>query len=180
MKRMLAAVLALLLLVTPAFAAGESGRALTREEAVETLTAVHRPIGSDGERKAAQYLQRRFREMGYQVTTQTYTDDAGRKGTNVIAARSASGPDADILVFSAHHDSVPTAYGANDNASGVAALLFAAEALKDKRFAAGKTLAEAEFTSAEHFNHRRVERRYAARNPKRKTRLSSCLSFWWT
>ncbi|MDY3985727.1 M20/M25/M40 family metallo-hydrolase [Dysosmobacter sp.] len=98
---------------------------------LETLTAVHRPIGSDGERKAAQYLQRRFREMGYQVTTQTYTDDAGRKGTNVIAARSASGPDADILVFSAHHDSVPTAYGANDNASGVVALLAVAEALKD-------------------------------------------------
>jgi len=41
---------------------------------------------------------------------------------------------------------------------------------RHKRFAAGKTLAEAEFTSAEHFNHRRVERRYAARNPKRKTR----------
>ena len=43
----------------------------------------------------------------------------------------APSADADILVFSAHHDSVPTAYGANDNASGVTALLAVAEALKD-------------------------------------------------
>ena len=51
---------------------------------------------------------------------------------------------------------------------------------RHKRFAAGKILAEAEFTSAEHSNHPRVERRRAARNPKRKTRRKSCLSFWWT
>ena len=42
--------------------------------------------------------------------------------------KEASSADADILVLSAHHDSVPTAYGANDNASGTAALLYAAEA----------------------------------------------------
>ena len=34
-----------------------------------------------------------------------------------------------ILILSAHHDSVPTSFGANDNASGVAALLAAAQAL---------------------------------------------------
>ena len=34
-------------------------------------------------------------------------------------------------MLSAHHDSVPTAYGANDNASGVAALLYTAEALRN-------------------------------------------------
>ena len=102
------------------------------------------------------------------VTLQPYTDGEGRTGTNVIAVKSVNRADADILVLSAHHDSVPAACGASDNATGVAALLFAAEALKDKRFAAGKTLAEAEFNSAEHFNHRRVERRHAARN------LNSC------
>ena len=37
----------------------------------------------------------------------------------------------------------------------------------------GKTLAEAEFTSAEHFNYRRVARRYAARNPMKKPRQMS-------
>ena len=70
--------------------------------------------------------------MGYTVTLQPYTDREGRTGTNVIAVKSANRADADILVLSAHHDSVPAACGANDNATGVAALLFAAEALKDK------------------------------------------------
>ena len=44
---------------------------------------------------------------------------------------------------------------------------------RHKRFAAGKTLAEAEFTSAEHFNYRRVERRCTARNPMKKPRQMS-------
>ena len=98
---------------------------------LEALTAAHRPIGSQGEADAVQYLKGRFEAMGYTVTLQPYTDSQGRSGSNVIAVKEASSADADILVLSAHHDSVPTAYGANDNASGVAALLYAAEALKD-------------------------------------------------
>ena len=98
---------------------------------LENLAAAHRPIGSQGESDAVQYLKGRFEEMGYTVTLQPYTDSQGRTGHNVVAVREASSPGADILVLSAHHDSVPTAYGANDNASGVAALLYAAEALKD-------------------------------------------------
>ncbi len=49
----------------------------------------------------------------------------------MVAVKAAPLPNADILVLSAHHDSVPTAYGANDNASGVAALLYVAELLQD-------------------------------------------------
>ena len=98
---------------------------------LEALTAAHRPVGSQGEADAVQYLKGRFEEMGYTVTLQAYTDKQGRTGHNVIAVKRASSPDADILLLSAHHDSVPTAYGANDNASGVAALLYAAQALQD-------------------------------------------------
>ncbi len=98
---------------------------------MKTLTAAPRPIGSAGEREAASYLQNRFADMGYTVTTQSYTNDAGLTGTNVIAVKPAAGEDADILVISAHHDSVPTSYGASDNASGAAALLAVAENLKD-------------------------------------------------
>ena len=39
-----------------------------------------------------------------------------------------------------------------------------------ERFAAGKTSVQAEFTSAEHLEHRRVEPPSGRRNPKRKTR----------
>ena len=42
-----------------------------------------------------------------------------------------------------------------------------------------KTLAEAEFISAEHLNHRRVERANGPRNPKQKDILSDVLSFWY-
>ena len=95
------------------------------------LTAEPRPIGSQGEADAVQYLRERFEAMGYAVDLQPYTDGQGRTGHNVIAVRAASRSGGDILVISAHHDSAPTAYGANDNASGAAALLYIAEALKD-------------------------------------------------
>lgn len=105
---------------------------LTQMEAdLAALTAEPRPVGSQGEHAAVQYLKQRFSEMGYTVSLQTCTDREGRTGTNVIAVKQANRADADILVLSAHHDSVPSARGANDNASGVAALLFAAEMLKD-------------------------------------------------
>lgn len=98
---------------------------------LKTLTTQPRPIGSEGERNAADYLIRRFTEMGYQVSTQDYTDENGKTGRNVIAVKPAKQANGDILVISAHHDSVPTAYGANDDASGVTALLRIAESLKD-------------------------------------------------
>ena len=98
---------------------------------LEVLAAEHRPVGSQGEADAVQYLKDRFEEMGYTVVLQPYTDGQGRSGSNVIAVKEAASPDADILILSAHHDSVPTAYGANDNASGAAALLYAAEAMKE-------------------------------------------------
>ena len=97
---------------------------------LQTLCTQPRPVGSDGERDAAQYLLQRFSAMGYQVSTQAYTDDAGRSGTTVVAVKPAADDQADILVISAHHDSVPSAYGANDNASGVAAMLAVAELVK--------------------------------------------------
>ena len=45
-----------------------------------------------------------------------------------------------------------------------------------KRFTTGKTLAQGEFTSPEHFNHRRVERPTGAK-PKRKCDLSKQVAF---
>ena len=46
-----------------------------------------------------------------------------------------------------------------------------------KRFAAGKTLAEAEFTSAEHFKHRRVKAASGRRNPQKRT-SRGCPFLW--
>ena len=38
--------------------------------------------------------------------------------------------------------------------------------------------AQAEFTSAEHLNHRRVEPPFGRRNPQKRTRLTSCPFLW--
>lgn len=106
---------------------------------LDTLSALHRPIGSEGEQAAVRYLKKRFSEMGYEVVLQPYTDEKGRTGSNVIARRAAKTNDADILVFSAHHDSVPTAYGANYFHEDIADT-FALFLLSDKP--AGSTVAE--------------------------------------
>lgn len=98
---------------------------------LDALTAAPRAIGSQGEQAAVTYLKERFQALGYTVTRQAYTDDEGRTGHNVIATKPGAAADADILVLSAHHDSVPSAYGANDDASGVVTLLALAEALRD-------------------------------------------------
>ena len=100
-------------------------------EDLEALSAAPRSVGSAGEGEAVRYLERRFLKMGYDVTLQSYANEAGETGANVIAVKACSDPQGDILVLSAHHDSVPNAPGANDNASGAAALLGIAEVLKD-------------------------------------------------
>lgn len=96
---------------------------------LEALSAHHRAIGSEGEAAAVEYLKGRFADMGYDVSLYPYTNSQGQTGNCVVAVKPATAPNGDILILSAHHDSVPTAYGANDNASGVAALLYAAQAL---------------------------------------------------
>ncbi len=101
---------------------------------IEELTKKPRNIGADAEKSAVSYLSERFEKMGYKVTFQEYSDGENIIGNNVIATRTvptSSIMNPDILVISAHHDSVATSFGANDNASGVAALLQVAELLKD-------------------------------------------------
>ncbi len=95
---------------------------------LEALTADRRPAASSGESAAVEHLSRRFADLGYDVTLQPCTAEGEPQGANVIAVK-ASGENSDILVISAHHDSVPSSFGGNDNASGVAALLMVAEQL---------------------------------------------------
>lgn len=92
-----------------------------------------RPMGSEAEAQAAGYIAAAFTDWGYEVETQpfdTLAPDSGDMAptTNVIATRPGGDP---ILVIGAHMDSVTSATGAGDNASGIAAMLAAAEALAD-------------------------------------------------
>jgi alkaline phosphatase isozyme conversion protein len=102
------------------------------------LEALSREIGnrtanSDGESAAAQYLQTAFKKMGYapQVQLFSYQDQSGKTihDANIFVEKKGRS-DAMILV-GAHYDSVNVGRGADDNASGVAVMLEAAERVKD-------------------------------------------------
>jgi len=89
--------------------------------------------GSEQEAEAAQYIQNAFEEMGYETEVQPFTltneDEEELNSQNVIAIK--PGQSTQTIVVGAHYDSGDEANGADDNASGVAAMLEAAEMLFD-------------------------------------------------
>ena len=71
---------------------------------------------------AAAYIRERLEGFGYAVDMLPVRAD-GLTVWNVAAELRGSGPGDEVLVVGAHYDSVRGSPGANDNASGVAALL---------------------------------------------------------
>jgi Zn-dependent M28 family amino/carboxypeptidase len=83
-----------------------------------------REAGSDGETQAAQYIASVFKAIGYSPETQSFTADAGSKSitsANVVAVK--NGTSTQEIIVGAHYDSTGAGLGADDNASGVAAML---------------------------------------------------------
>ena len=87
----------------------------------------HRVAGTPNERRGAWLVQQRFRKFDLPVTIQKFPLPNGRNSRNVIAK---TGGPVRVLVV-AHMDSVRAGPGANDNGSGVAAMLEVANVLKD-------------------------------------------------
>jgi aminopeptidase YwaD len=86
-------------------------------------------------RRAADYITRQLRAYGYQV----HADSVRllwRLYPNIIAEAPGGNPDVPLLIIGAHYDTVMHSPGADDNASGVAAMLEVARVL------GGKLLAE--------------------------------------
>lgn len=73
-------------------------------------------------RRAAAYIEQTWRNQGYAVTRQEYALGRDTWANLEIARRGREHPD-DIILIGAHYDSVIGSPGANDNATGVAALL---------------------------------------------------------
>ena len=84
--------------------------------------------------KTAVYISQRFEAYGYRVKSLPYMGSDGRV-RNLEAVLAGDGTSKEVIVVGAHYDSVPTTPGADDNASGVAAMLEIARLLKGKRFA---------------------------------------------
>jgi Zn-dependent M28 family amino/carboxypeptidase len=82
--------------------------------------------------QAAAYISAQLAAAGYAVREQAFQAE-GRTVKNLEATLPGSGPE--IVIAGAHYDSVAGSPGANDNASGVAALLALARSMAGKRFA---------------------------------------------
>ncbi|HEX8433739.1 M28 family peptidase [Archangium sp.] len=132
------------------FAAGVQGQRLMSD--VDALVASHRedtpldcglfapseidtarrPVCNLTRDKARQLVRERFESLGYTVTTHD-TEDPRFPTSNVIAElRGTERPD-EVVVVGAHYDAYFS--GADDNSSGVAAMLEMARLASGKRFA---------------------------------------------
>ncbi len=102
---------------------------------VEQLAARigERNLGRPGTLEAAaDYIEAQWRSNGYEVRRQVY-EVHGVASANLEATLAGDARAQEILVIGAHYDTVPGSPGANDNASGVAALLEIASALRTLR-----------------------------------------------
>lgn len=71
---------------------------------------------------ARDYIEAEWRTQGYGVTRQSYLAN-GARCANLEITRPGRTEEAAILLIGAHYDTVPGSPGANDNGSGIAALL---------------------------------------------------------
>jgi Zn-dependent M28 family amino/carboxypeptidase len=88
---------------------------------------VHRPAALEN---AAKYLEAQLEGYGYKPHSQTYRA-GGIDVRNIYVEKGGSAPNLPVLVVGAHYDSIIGTTGANDNGSGVAALMEIARALSD-------------------------------------------------
>ena len=95
---------------------------------------------------AADYVQKQFEASGYVVKRQTFQVEGLDCHNLIVEIQGTTQPD-EIILVGAHYDSVQGSPGANDNGSGVAALLVMAEELKELR--PKKTLRFVAFTNEE-------------------------------
>lgn len=95
---------------------------------------------------AAAYIEQRMQVTGATVKRETYTLN-GEQFLNLVAELPGNRMNDEIVVVGAHYDSVIGSPGANDNASGVAALLALLDRLADRPLA--RTVRFIAFTNEE-------------------------------
>ncbi len=114
------------------------------------LAAVHhladrvgaRPGTSPAYFRAAEWVEHRFAELGWEVRRQAFHTPGGvswgvpvpaGRSVNLVATRGDVRPGRPWIAVGAHLDTVPQAPGAEDNASGIGVLLTVAEAVGSAR-----------------------------------------------
>ncbi|MGL4913044.1 MAG: M20/M25/M40 family metallo-hydrolase [Romboutsia sp.] len=116
---------------------------ISGERAVDYVKSLSEDIGvriagTEKEYEAALFIEDEFKKLGYTAEVQAFEyvrNGETKTSWNVEAIRTPDGNDAadsnEIVYVTAHYDSVAKAPGANDNASGVAAMLEIANSIQN-------------------------------------------------
>jgi len=83
--------------------------------------------------RAADSIKKQFQSFGLQVSTQPYRSHK-KMVMNIIGEKKGTATPEKIIIIGAHYDSVFGSPGANDNATGVAAMLELARTFQNKTF----------------------------------------------
>jgi hypothetical protein len=102
-------------------------RILDDSHEIDSLGA--RTVGSTAERKAAEHVAERLKQMGYEPVVEEFPVPGGKSRNVVVRAK---GADSRTIVLGAHLDSKKGSPGANDDAVGCAILLEAARLLASR------------------------------------------------
>src|SRR6266511_3367406 len=82
--------------------------------------------------RAAAYIERTLRGLGYEVVSQEFSAD-DRAYRNLAATLRGTSKPQEVVVLGAHYDTAEQAPGADDNASGVAGVLELAQVFAQER-----------------------------------------------
>jgi len=106
----------------------------------------HNVAHYDALEKSARYIETTLEAYGYPVSRQSFDADDYVSGSKrvrnleVVIEPPAAGPATETIVVGAHYDSAPGAPGANDNGSGVAAVIELARLLGDLKGKTGRRI----------------------------------------
>ncbi len=113
----------------------DEGMLASRERLKADVYALAHEIGERHHRRtdtleqSADYIENSFRDMTYNPVSEVYGKESFR---NIVVNLYGGEARQEIIVVGAHYDSVLLSPGADDNASGVAAMLEIARNFKDK------------------------------------------------
>jgi Zn-dependent M28 family amino/carboxypeptidase len=89
---------------------------------VKFLAEEPRVPGSKHHRRSLEYIQEHLQQAGFNVDTNSFSIE-GLPGKNLLTQPSPETASSPLFIIGAHYDTKPETPGADDNASGVAALL---------------------------------------------------------
>ncbi len=142
---------------------------------VGALEGVRHPVFAPGALRAAeQYVAESLAAAGLEVERRPFRH-RGERHHNVVGTRRGRAPERPRVAVGAHFDTVPGTPGADDNASGVAALLEIARLTAEDRFDATVEFVGFNLEEPQGYSYRIGSRHFAAQARREKTRYGGAL-----